>query len=180
MQRSTIRLCPGIGLAALLLALHGPAAAQVYRTVGPDGKVSYSDSPPPAAAKSQQLGDIKARAPSPTGKPNLRKGMWEIERTFNYAGVEKPVSERRCTDPMAKMDFWQDTMGKVGCTFEPMRQTGNRYTQASECTVGGLTRQYQKTLTVDGDAAYTIEEAATGGGKPTMTSVTRARRLGDC
>lgn len=170
------------GLALCLCIAPALAAAQVYRIVGPDGKVSYSDSPPPAAAagKSQQLADIKARAPSSSGKPVLRPGMWAIERTFTYAGAEKPVSERVCTDPVAKMDFWQATMNKVGCNYEPLRQSGNRYTQASQCTVGALTRQYQKTLTVEGDSAYTLEEVATGSGKPAMTSTTRARRLGDC
>jgi glutaredoxin len=44
----------------LLLAVMGTASAQVatttlYKTVGPDGKVSYSDRPDPHAAKSQTL-----------------------------------------------------------------------------------------------------------------------------
>ena len=41
-------------LAAAALALvAGVAGAQVYRIVGPDGRVTYSDQPPPAEAKGQ-------------------------------------------------------------------------------------------------------------------------------
>lgn len=41
-------------LAAVALAIvAGTAGAQVYRIVGPDGKVTYSDQPPPADAKAR-------------------------------------------------------------------------------------------------------------------------------
>jgi len=38
-------------LALLTLLLAGAAQAQVYRNVGPDGRVTYSDQPPPAGAR---------------------------------------------------------------------------------------------------------------------------------
>ena len=38
-------------LALLALLMAGAAQAQVYRNVGPDGRVTYSDQPPPAGAR---------------------------------------------------------------------------------------------------------------------------------
>ncbi|EHR71609.1 Protein of unknown function (DUF3617) [Burkholderiales bacterium JOSHI_001] len=170
-----------LGASVVLLPVLA-SAQQVYRIVGPDGKVTYSDAPPPVASagKSQTLADIAARAPSAGARPVLRKGQWELSRSFTYQGSEQPVVVTKCTDPLAKMEFWQATLGKVGCRYEPTSQSGSRYTQMSSCTVGSLTRQYRKTLNVQGDAAYTLEENASGGGQPEMSSVTKGRRLGDC
>jgi glutaredoxin len=47
---------------ALLLCATG-AQAQMYKSVGPDGKVSYSDTPPPAGARQFHAGSSGTAAP---------------------------------------------------------------------------------------------------------------------
>jgi len=60
-------------LAAALLALAaGAAQAQLYRSVGPDGTVTYTDQPPPSArtgAAASPGGDSDANAASPGALP---------------------------------------------------------------------------------------------------------------
>lgn len=55
-------------LIALLLAASA-AHAQLYRWVGPDGKVTYSDTPPPASARQVQQKDVATAGPSTSGLP---------------------------------------------------------------------------------------------------------------
>jgi glutaredoxin len=54
-------------LMALLLAA-GAAHAQLYRWVGPDGKVTYSDTPPPSSARGVETKNVTA-GPSTNGLP---------------------------------------------------------------------------------------------------------------
>lgn len=54
-QRSLLRTVT-LGLALGALAAPWVGAQGVYRIVGPDGKVTYSDQPPPAEAKSAVVG----------------------------------------------------------------------------------------------------------------------------
>lgn len=55
-------------LAALAGLLAAPVLAQgVYRIVGPDGKISYSDQPPPAAAPVRSVGSASAGASAGAG-----------------------------------------------------------------------------------------------------------------
>jgi glutaredoxin len=56
-------------LIPLLLAA-GAAHAQLYRWVGPDGKVTYSDTPPPSSAREVETKNVDAgSAPSTGGLP---------------------------------------------------------------------------------------------------------------
>jgi len=48
-QRQVPRLIASLAATALGLALTGLQAQPVYRSVGPDGRVTFSDKPPPAA-----------------------------------------------------------------------------------------------------------------------------------
>lgn len=63
------RLLP-LALAGLLLALAGPAHA-VYKVIGPDGKVTYTDTPPPpgSSAKVQPMAVGGGSTPSLAGLP---------------------------------------------------------------------------------------------------------------
>lgn len=54
-------------LISLLLAA-GAAHAQLYRWVGPDGKVTYSDTPPPSSARQVEKKDVPS-GPSTAGLP---------------------------------------------------------------------------------------------------------------
>ena len=160
------------------------SAAQVYKVVGPDGKVTYSDKPPEGknAPNTSTLSGVAGGASDANAAPKLRHGLWEFQRTFVIKGVPKDIKTQNCTDPISTMSFWQKTMTKVGCTYEDTRRSGNRYTQASACKLDGIAmdRQYTKVLEVSGQESYVLTESASGGSQPPMSSVTRARRLGDC
>jgi len=55
-------------VATLSLGAALSASAQgVYRIVGPDGRVTFSDQPPPAAATNRAPGQAPAAAPAPAG-----------------------------------------------------------------------------------------------------------------
>ena len=58
------RLLFAIGIVTLCAAL--PASAQMYKWVDADGKVRYSDTPPPSNVKTEKL-RIPAHAPSDAG-----------------------------------------------------------------------------------------------------------------
>ncbi len=60
------RLSMAIGL-ALCLALPLPASAQLYKWVDANGKVQYSDKPPPSNVKTDKLREAP-RAPRPPAK----------------------------------------------------------------------------------------------------------------
>jgi len=51
-----------VGVALGALAVSWASAQGVYRTVGPDGKVTYSDQPPPANTKASVVGGASASA----------------------------------------------------------------------------------------------------------------------
>ena len=53
----------------LVLCVPGLCLGQVYKSVGPDGKVTYSDGPPASAAKVEQKSDIRARPLRPEDDP---------------------------------------------------------------------------------------------------------------
>lgn len=60
-----------------LLSLPCLAQAQVYKWVGPDGKVSYSDSPPPAGTKSVQRPQIEVEKNQGSNLP------WALQQAVN-------------------------------------------------------------------------------------------------
>jgi hypothetical protein len=173
-------------LAASCVPIGWPAvaAAQVHKVIGPDGKVTYSDMPPESnpATKASTLPGLVAGAAASGPVPKLRPGLWEFRRNLVINGASKNVTTQNCTDPMSTMSFWQKSLSKVGCTYEGTRRTGNRYTQSSACKIDALAmdRHYTKSLEVTGEEAYVLEESASGGNQPPMSSVTRARRIGGC
>ena len=158
--------------------------SQVYKVVGPDGKVTYSDTPPEPqkAPNASTLSGVTGGVSASNAAPKLRHGLWEFQRTFVINDVPKSITTQNCTDPISTMSLWQKTMTKVGCTYEDTRRSGNRYTQASACRLDGIAmdRQYTKELELSGQDAYVLKEFASGGSQPPMSSVTRARRVGDC
>jgi len=71
MQRPIVRLL----ICALAMAsLAAPAMADVYRWVDANGKVHYSDTPPPEGAERLSMGRDKSRVPPPSGKQGDKKG----------------------------------------------------------------------------------------------------------
>jgi glutaredoxin len=51
------------------LLVSASAHAQLYRWVGPDGKVTYSDTPPPSSAKQVEKKDVGASGPNTSNFP---------------------------------------------------------------------------------------------------------------
>lgn len=85
-------------LALILLSFAAHAGAQVYKTVGPDGKVSFSDQPPPTAvapAKSVKEAHVRGAAePSPPARERTLeewKAFGAAKRAAAVAGVPGPA-----------------------------------------------------------------------------------------
>ncbi|MFC3685883.1 glutaredoxin family protein [Hydrogenophaga luteola] len=80
-----------LAAAALISALIAPlASAQgVYRIVGPDGKVTYSDQPPPAATNARPVGAAASSAGSstPTLPTEVRQAAGRYPVTL-YSGAD--------------------------------------------------------------------------------------------
>ena len=73
-------------LGALLAT--GVSAQGVYRVVGPDGKVTYSDQPPPASANARPVGGASAAGSSSAALPSeLRQASGRYPVTL-YAGAD--------------------------------------------------------------------------------------------
>jgi glutaredoxin len=56
-------------LISISLLVSASAHAQLYRWVGPDGKVTYSDTPPPSSAKQVEKKDVVSSGPSTSNLP---------------------------------------------------------------------------------------------------------------
>ena len=105
---------------ALLLAI-GPAQAQQYRWIDRNGKVQFSDTPPPAGARDVRKVDLAAPAPAPAPlpyelgrlqaefpvvlytSPNCKKGCQLAREALNKRGV-----------PFKEMQVWnQETLAEL-------------------------------------------------------------------
>jgi glutaredoxin len=79
-----------LAVAVAMSALLSPAvsAQGVYRVVGPDGKVTYSDQPPPANANARPVGGASAAAGNSSALPSeLRQAAGRYPVTL-YAGAD--------------------------------------------------------------------------------------------
>lgn len=56
-------------LLAISLSIAASAHAQLYKWVGPDGKITYSDTPPPASAKKVEEKSVSTNSASTAGLP---------------------------------------------------------------------------------------------------------------
>jgi len=69
-------------LIALSLVMAGTASAQSYRWVDEKGRIQYSDTPPPGAAKSVQKKQFRDNAIGEQGSYELDKAMRESPVTL--------------------------------------------------------------------------------------------------
>ncbi|MDR0249866.1 MAG: DUF4124 domain-containing protein [Burkholderiales bacterium] len=107
--------------AVLALALSASVSAALYKSVGPDGKVTYSDKPPmnvKEAEKTERMRDVP-----PPGDPDAAKKLSEQQADFQkrtidrQAGEQKAADERkeradllrRCQDARTAIRQYQDT-----------------------------------------------------------------------
>ncbi len=56
-------------LSLVILSCASAAQAQLYKWVGPDGKVTYSDVPPPSSAKQVETKSLSGSGPNTSGLP---------------------------------------------------------------------------------------------------------------
>ncbi len=81
----------------LLLVVPGPRADPVYKIVGPDGKVTYSDAPPPAGA-AESKSSIRSRTPSDDEDPvkaamKVYANEIIVETAYRFCAKEVPETE---------------------------------------------------------------------------------------
>jgi hypothetical protein len=113
--------------------------------------------------------------------PRLRQGMWDITRTIQApgGGAPKIVPVKKCMDPSADWQAQNARLSKAGCTFSPIRHSGNTYTFTATCAVMGVSSSTTTTIVVENDSAYTLTVEGTTDGRTTKETST-ARRVGDC
>lgn len=88
------RICSFTPLLVLLVA--AGAQAQMYKWVGPDGKITYSDTPPPRAASRVETKSLPDNAPSTSGLPfELAEAVKNSPVTLYTAGDCAPCEEGR-------------------------------------------------------------------------------------
>ena len=113
--------------------------------------------------------------------PPLQQGMWEVVRTMTAPGGGQPktLTAKRCIDPSEDWKRQNATLAKAGCTFTPMRRSGNTFTFTAACKVMGTSSSSTTTIVYESPTAYTMTVAGTTDGKPTKEEA-RGRRVGDC
>ena len=92
---------------AIVLLWAGSALAQPYRWVDEKGRVQYSDTPPPASAKSVQRKKLPDNAIGGQGSYELGKAM-----------RESPVTLYSHPDCKAPCQIARDTLNKRGIPFQ--------------------------------------------------------------
>lgn len=118
-------------LVVAILAFAGPAAAQMYKWIDKDGKVHYSDQPPPADAK-QQAAPATSSAPlsaAPAGK---------------FRSEEEAALGAMCG--MAILEFMCTLELKRYCTMEELVHGGP----------GGKPKGFEKDPRSDPNYQYTV------------------------
>ncbi|MDR2016657.1 MAG: DUF4124 domain-containing protein [Burkholderiales bacterium] len=82
--------------AILVLALSASVSATLYKSVGPDGRVTYSDKPPmnvKEAEKTERMRDVP-----PPGDPDAAKKLAEQEADFQKRVTDRQTGEQKAAD----------------------------------------------------------------------------------
>ncbi len=87
-------------MTALVLALSASASAALYKSVGPDGRVTYSDKPPMIAKEADKT--EKMRDVPPPGDPGAAKKLTEQEADFQKRVNARQTSEQKATEDREK------------------------------------------------------------------------------
>jgi hypothetical protein len=117
MFRGSVRLLATV----LALVLSASVSAALYKSVGPDGKVTYSDKPPMTVKESEKT--EKMRDVPPPGDPDAAKKLSEQQADFQKRTIDRQDSEkkaaderkekaellRRCQDARTAIRQYQDT-----------------------------------------------------------------------
>lgn len=101
MDRGRSSLCRGWCVAALLLAVAGPAGAALYKWTDPSGRVVYSDQPPSGNVKVETL-----NAPPPPANPNAAKELANKEMEYKKRQVDSLEAAKKAeNERMAARDL---------------------------------------------------------------------------
>lgn len=84
--------------AAAMLAL--PAAAEMYRWVDENGRVHYSDQPPPATVKQQKQMKQRVRPAGPT--PNAEQAPSYVDKEADFRKRQVEQAEKQAADQKAQ------------------------------------------------------------------------------
>lgn len=84
----------------LFLALGAPAQAQLYKWVDSEGRVQYSDKPPPAGATREQKLNIPKGSPAPAAAPEAEGEPPAGPKTF--AEKEMEYRKRKVEEEQAR------------------------------------------------------------------------------
>ncbi|MBI1942098.1 MAG: glutaredoxin family protein [Betaproteobacteria bacterium] len=95
----------------MLIALAVPAQAQQYRWVDKDGKVRFTDTPPPPGAKDVRKSDAVAPASEPAPLPYA---LGELQKNFPVTLYTSPVCKEFCA--MAR-----EALNKRGVPFKEVQ-----------------------------------------------------------
>lgn len=111
--------------------------------------------------------------------PALKPGEWSYQREVDG----RPLLRRKCADPTADLRQQHEQLTRAGCTVTPLKRSGASYTFDAACVVktpqGAVKSTTTSVITVQSEAAYTVQVRGTTDGKPTDEKLT-AKRLGDC
>jgi glutaredoxin len=87
----------------VLLALSLPAQAQQYRWVDKDGRLRFSDTPPPPGAKDVRKTDSPAAGPAPAPAP-LPFALVELQQNFPVTLFTSPNCKEFCVQARAALN----------------------------------------------------------------------------
>ncbi len=109
----------------ILLTASAAASAQMYKWVAPDGKVTYSDVPPPASAKSVEEKSVSADSRSTAGLPFVLAEAVKNHPVTLYTGEKCPPCDAgRSLLKTRGIPFSEKTVSS-NADIERLRQAGS-------------------------------------------------------
>ena len=97
-MRHVLRLAPGFALGFALLLGPAPAAWAVYKVVGPDGSVTFTDVPPSSGSGTVVQGAApRAQAPAPAGSDTLPPRLRQLQQQAPVVVYTAPAC-KACDD----------------------------------------------------------------------------------
>jgi hypothetical protein len=82
-------------LFALAVVLTSTASAEMYRWVDAQGQVHYSDTPPPAGAKSEKTLPTAPASPTSAGAPPAQKSWQEKDAEFRQRQTDEAAAQAK-------------------------------------------------------------------------------------
>lgn len=119
--------------------------------------------------------------------PQLRPGLWEMNRTGDAAPAEAGMNRMTlCLDRSLQNEMFRMGAGAMNgmCSRHEFHLSGKRGSGDFVCEIGGSRMHSTSTMVIDGDTAYRTEIHTTWDppfmGRARSDTVLAARRLGPC